>query len=166
MAGADGHMLVAGRQRADTGRSGPTRQARAQAAVACRNAPTRPPQMRPRARQRAALCIGAARALKGAALLRGSRSAPQPRRRWSRWRRPGADCHVLVAGRQLAGAGWVTTIQAETAPISPSNLSASPQSESIANITGAITIITSESHCRSVRADRLHSILVENRSQF
>jgi hypothetical protein len=42
------------------GRRGPTRPARARAAVACRGAPTRPPQMRPRARQLAAQCAGAA----------------------------------------------------------------------------------------------------------
>jgi len=72
--GADVHVLVVGRQRAVAGRRGPTRPARARAAVACRCAPTSPPQMRTRPRQRAAQCAGAARAHSGPAQQRGSRS--------------------------------------------------------------------------------------------
>ena len=43
---------------------------------------------------------------KNTRLPRGGGGTRSPRRRrWSRWRRAGADGHVLVAGRQRAGAG-------------------------------------------------------------
>ncbi len=73
-AGADRHVLDAGRHRAVAGRRGPTRLSRARAAVTCRGAPTSPPQISPRALQRAAQCACAARALSGPLQQQGSRS--------------------------------------------------------------------------------------------
>jgi hypothetical protein len=63
--------------RRGAGRSGTTWRERVRAAVTCRGAPTRPPQMHPRTRQLAAQCAGAARALSGPAQKRGSRTRPQ-----------------------------------------------------------------------------------------